>query len=97
MKPLRACVPLLAVMFLSRAAFGRGLGLPTSGLDVSGSWFNLAAQSDGNSLLVDCGGVPLNEAGRLYVLAWDPSGRAATAMRRIHSAILLHGGGNFRF
>ena len=99
MKTLRATAALVAMMSLSQAAFGQGPVRPTSGIDVSGSWFNLATQSDGNSLLVDYGGVPLNEAGRLYVLAWDPS-RLTVRQQQCAAytpPYLLHGGGNFRF
>jgi glyoxylase-like metal-dependent hydrolase (beta-lactamase superfamily II) len=63
-------------------AFGQGLdfsghtGLP-AGIDLSGSWYPLAFQDSGlitaSGALAEYGGIPLNEAGRLYALAWNPS------------------------
>ena len=63
-------------------AFGQGLdfsghtGLP-AGIDISGSWYPLPFQDAGlitaSGALAEYGGIPLNEAGRLYALAWHPS------------------------
>jgi glyoxylase-like metal-dependent hydrolase (beta-lactamase superfamily II) len=63
-------------------AFGQGLdfsghtGLP-AGVDISGSWYPLPFQDSGlitaSGALAEYGGIPLNEAGRLYALAWNPS------------------------
>jgi len=63
-------------------AFGQGLdfsghtGLP-AGIDISGSWYPLPFQDSGlitaSGALAEYGGIPLNEAGRLYALAWNPS------------------------
>ncbi len=62
--------------------FGQGLdfsghtGLP-AGVDISGSWYPLPFQDAGlitaSGALAEYGGIPLNEAGRLYALAWHPS------------------------
>jgi hypothetical protein len=48
-----------------------------SGADVSGNW-KLGGHQDGGYItasgaLVDYGGIPFNEAGRLYALAWPAS------------------------
>jgi glyoxylase-like metal-dependent hydrolase (beta-lactamase superfamily II) len=66
----------------SFVAFGQGLdfaghtGLP-AGVDISGSWYPLPFQDAGlitaSGALAEYGGIPLNEAGRLYALAWHPS------------------------
>jgi glyoxylase-like metal-dependent hydrolase (beta-lactamase superfamily II) len=66
----------------SFVAFGQGLdfsghtGLP-AGIDISGSWYPLPFQDSGlitaSGALAEYGGIPLNEAGRLYALAWHPS------------------------
>lgn len=63
-------------------ALGQGLdfsghtGLP-AGVDISGSWYPLPFQDSGlitaSGALAEYGGIPLNEAGRLYALAWNPS------------------------
>jgi glyoxylase-like metal-dependent hydrolase (beta-lactamase superfamily II) len=75
----------IAISLLSLVAalaFGQGLdfsghtGLP-AGIDLSGSWYPLAFQDSGlitaSGALAEYGGIPLNEAGRLYALAWNPS------------------------
>ena len=63
-------------------AFGQGLdfsghtGLP-AGIDISGIWYPLPFQDSGlitaAGALAEYGGIPLNEAGRLYALAWNAS------------------------
>ena len=72
----------VTVLFASVFAFGQGLdfsghtGLP-AGIDISGSWYPLPFQDSGlitaSGALAEYGGIPLNEAGRLYALAWNPS------------------------
>jgi glyoxylase-like metal-dependent hydrolase (beta-lactamase superfamily II) len=72
----------LTVLLASVFAFGQGLdfsghtGLP-AGVDISGSWYPLPFQDSGlitaSGALAEYGGIPLNEAGRLYALAWNPS------------------------
>jgi glyoxylase-like metal-dependent hydrolase (beta-lactamase superfamily II) len=65
------------------AAFGQQIaprdlagatGLP-AGIDISGSWFPNPGQDSGlvtaAGALVEYGGIPMNEAGRLYALAWS--------------------------
>jgi cyclase len=68
--------------FVAALAFPQGLdfsghtGLP-AGIDLSGSWYPLAFQDSGlitaSGALAEYGGIPLNEAGRLYALAWNSS------------------------
>jgi glyoxylase-like metal-dependent hydrolase (beta-lactamase superfamily II) len=72
----------VTVLLASVFAFGQGLdfsghtGLP-AGIDISGSWYPLPFQDSGlitaSGALAEYGGIPLNEAGRLYALAWNPS------------------------
>jgi glyoxylase-like metal-dependent hydrolase (beta-lactamase superfamily II) len=72
----------VTVLLASVFAFGQGLdfsghtGLP-AGVDISGSWYPLPFQDSGlitaSGALAEYGGIPLNEAGRLYALAWNPS------------------------
>jgi glyoxylase-like metal-dependent hydrolase (beta-lactamase superfamily II) len=69
-------------LLLATLAFGQGLdfsgrsGLP-AGIDTAGTWYPQPFQDAGlitaSGALVDYGGIPLNEAGRLYSLAWNPS------------------------
>jgi cyclase len=79
------------------ALFGRR---PTS-VDISGDWFNTNQNSDSNATipLVAYGGYPLNEAGRLYALTWDPSHNTLPQQQcpQYSPHFLLHGGGNYRF
>jgi cyclase len=48
-----------------------------AGMDFSGTWYPQPFQDSGlitaSGALVEYGGIPLNEAGRLYALAWNPS------------------------
>ena len=75
MKIITAASALLALMLANTVAFGQEGGPPRSGLDISGAWFNTLQDSDSNATiqLVSYGGYPLNEAGRIYALTWDPS------------------------
>lgn len=70
------------LLFITALAFAQGLdfsghtGLP-AGVDISGSWYPQPFQDSGlitaAGALAEYGGIPLNEAGRLYALAWNPS------------------------
>jgi len=65
---------------LSALAWGQGLdfsghtNLP-AGIDMSGTWYPQPGQDSGlitaSGALVEFGGIPVNEAGRLYALAWS--------------------------
>jgi glyoxylase-like metal-dependent hydrolase (beta-lactamase superfamily II) len=85
-------------VLLSSAAFGQP---QSSGLDISGAWFNVYQGTDSNATipLVAYGGYPLNEAGRLYALTWDPSRMTERQQQcaQYSPHFLLHGGGNYRF
>lgn len=54
--------------------FSGASGLP-AGIDLSGAWFPNPGQDSGlitaSGSLVEYGGIPVNEAGRLYALAWS--------------------------
>ncbi|HEX5230213.1 MAG TPA: hypothetical protein VFW44_21020, partial [Bryobacteraceae bacterium] len=67
---------------LAALAFAQGLdfaghtGQP-AGIDISGTWYPQPGQDSGlitaSGALIEYGGLPMNEAGRLYALAWSPS------------------------
>ena len=75
-------IAIALLLLVAAFAFAQGLdfsghtGLP-AGIDLSGSWYPLAFQDSGlitaSGALTEYGGIPLNEAGRLYALAWNPS------------------------
>lgn len=91
---------LLAAALTGTAAFGQGPE-QSSGIDISGAWFNTLQNTDSNATiqLVAYGGYPLNEAGRLYALSWNPSRNASPQQQcaQYSPHFLLHGGGNYRF
>jgi glyoxylase-like metal-dependent hydrolase (beta-lactamase superfamily II) len=91
---------LLAAVLTGTAAFGQGPE-QSSGIDISGAWFNTLQNTDSNATiqLVAYGGYPLNEAGRLYALSWNPSRNASPQQQcaQYSPHFLLHGGGNYRF
>jgi cyclase len=69
---------LISILLVSIEAFGQGGIRPTAaptGIVISGSWSYGGHQDAGYltafGALVDYGGIPFNEAGRLYALAWD--------------------------
>jgi glyoxylase-like metal-dependent hydrolase (beta-lactamase superfamily II) len=72
---------LAAAWLLSAAAFGQGFdffGPPNRpGVDLSGDWapgrFQDADLGTAAGMMVDYGGIPINEASRLYALAWSAS------------------------
>jgi glyoxylase-like metal-dependent hydrolase (beta-lactamase superfamily II) len=69
-----------SLLFVSALAWGQGLdfsghtSLP-AGMDMSGTWYPQPFQDSGlitaSGALVEYGGIPVNEAGRLYALAWS--------------------------
>ena len=63
---------LLTVVLASAMAAGQNPTAQSSGIDISGSWA-AAGGGGGENELVDYAGIPLNEAGRLYALAWNPT------------------------
>ena len=75
----------------------------SSGLDISGSWYDAVFQEanarTAAGMLVEYPGMPINDPGRIYALTWDPS--RLTLRQQQCSAytpeFLLYGGGNFRF
>lgn len=77
MKSLRVVYLLLAVILMSAEGFGQGLGPMVNGIDFSGSWYPGRHQEAGLGTaagsLVDYGGIPINEASRIYALSWPAS------------------------
>ncbi|HTR36705.1 MAG TPA: hypothetical protein VMH80_12430 [Bryobacteraceae bacterium] len=71
---------IFGLVLLVVLAWGQGLDfsghthLP-AGLDISGAWYPQPGQDSGlitaSGSLVEYGGIPFNEAGRLYALAWS--------------------------
>jgi len=74
---LAAGVAAVAGMVLAQGLDFAGRTGQPAGVDLSGTWYPLPGQDAGlftaAGALVDYGGIPLNEAGRLYALAWNPS------------------------
>ena len=68
-----ASIPALGQQITALDFAGRS-GLP-AGIDISGAWFPNPLQDSGlitaSGALVEYGGIPMNEAGRLYALAWS--------------------------
>jgi cyclase len=72
----------LALLLLATFLFAQGLdfagrtNLP-AGIDMAGTWYPQPGQDSNlftaSGALVEYGGIPLSEAGRLYALAWSPS------------------------
>lgn len=77
MKSLRVVYVLLAIILMSAEGFGQGLGPMVNGIDFSGSWYPGRHQEAGLGTaagsLVDYGGIPINEASRIYALSWPAS------------------------
>jgi hypothetical protein len=79
---LLALIAAAAMVLIATLVFSQGLdfagrtGLP-AGVDISKTWYPQPGQDanlfTASGALVDYGGVPLNEAGRLYALAWNAS------------------------
>lgn len=75
----------------------------SSGADVSGNWM-LGGHQDGayitaGGALVDYGGIPFNEAGRLFALAW-PASRQTVRMEQCAGYTIpyaFYSPGNYRF
>jgi hypothetical protein len=72
MKPYGRHNVLLTVILASAMAAGQNPTPQTSGIDITGS-LAAAGGGGGENELVDYAGEPLNEAGRLYALAWNPT------------------------
>jgi len=91
---------MLAAILGSVAVFAQGPA-QTSGLDISGSWFNGGAFTNSGATwqLVDYAGIPASEAGRLYALSWDPSRWTLRQQQcaQYEPTRLVGGGGNYRF
>jgi hypothetical protein len=79
----RGAVCLAAAVLMSASSHGQGAAVAQDaqpsgpGLDLAGYWNNVfhqdAGLGTGGGMLVDYGGIPLNEAARIYALSWDAS------------------------
>lgn len=103
MKTLPPIMLLLLVGVVSAAAFGQAdIDLP-AGIDISGSYFPTRTQDSGlgtaAGMLVDYGGIPINEAGRIYGLTW-PANRMTVREQQCMGYVppyMYIAPGNFRF
>ena len=77
MKSVGAALVLLLVLVMIVPTFGQTFGPPISGIDLSGSWFPGRHQDStlgtAAGAMVDWGGIPINDAARLYALSWNAS------------------------
>jgi cyclase len=68
---------LILVLVLTIPAGAQTIGPPISGIDLSGSWYpgrnQDATLGTAAGEMVNWGGIPLNEAGRIYALSWNAS------------------------
>jgi glyoxylase-like metal-dependent hydrolase (beta-lactamase superfamily II) len=69
---------LAGLLALGVSLTGQTAGTPSGpGLDLAGYWTNVfhqdAGLATGGGMIGDYGGIPLNEAGRMYALSWDAS------------------------
>jgi len=68
---------LLSVFVIVVPVSGQTPGPPISGIDISGSWFpgrhQDATLGTAAGAMVDWGGIPINDAARLYGLSWNAS------------------------
>jgi glyoxylase-like metal-dependent hydrolase (beta-lactamase superfamily II) len=100
MRTVRAAAIVLAVTLATAVAVGQDDARQTSGIDITGSWYNAGgAGGDGMPILAEYGGLPISESGRLYALTWSP---ARMTVRQQQCAAYdpsrqLHGGGNYRY
>jgi cyclase len=67
----------LATLLLSVPVFGQSFTPPAPGIDISGWWAPGRHQDAGlgtaAGALVDYGGIPINQASRMYALTWEAS------------------------
>jgi len=74
--PILALAPLAALLFSQGLDFSGRTNQP-AGVDLSGTWYPQPGQDSNlftaSGSLVEYGGIPLSEAGRLYALAWNAS------------------------
>jgi len=80
MQKMSGVVALTGALLTCAGAYGQfqfGASSTNSGIDISGDWSYLGHQDAGYTTafgaLADYGGIPLNEAGRLFALSWDAS------------------------
>ncbi len=101
MKAWNSILLSMATVLISGAVFAQGPGQQSSGIDISGAWFTGGNIGESNAfvMLVEYGGIPLSEAGRLYALTWDSSRMTLRQQQcaQYDPTRLLHGGGNLRF
>ena len=96
---------LFAAVLMSGAGFAQAnfFGAKMGGVDLTGDWFPVRGQDAGLGTaagkMVDYGGLPINEASRLYGLAWNASRitLATASMRGVCAAVFFLAPGNYRF
>ena len=98
----RNVLPLLTAMLAGVGASGQTAPPQSSGIDITGAWFDVFFQDTSRTasgMLVEYPGIPISDPGRIFALTWDPS--HLTVRQQQCSAytpeFLLYGGGNFRF
>jgi glyoxylase-like metal-dependent hydrolase (beta-lactamase superfamily II) len=106
MKKIGVFSGFMAALLLGAAAFGQvrfGAAAANSGIDISGTW-SYGGHQDADygtaaGAVADFGGIPLNEAGRLYALAWDASRQTVRQQQCAGYGIpyAYFSPGNFRF
>ena len=73
---LTVFLPVAALLLAQGLDFSGRTNQP-AGIDLSGTWYPQPGQDSNlftaSGSLVEYGGIPLSEAGRLYALAWSPS------------------------
>src|SRR6185503_1649442 len=74
----RGAVLLAGLLVLGATLTGQNAGTPSGpGVDLAGYWSAVfhqdAGLATGGGMVGDYGGIPLNEAGRIYALSWDAS------------------------
>lgn len=72
-----AAMGLSAALLLAQGLDFSGRTNQPAGIDIAGTWYPQPGQDSGlitaSGALLEYGGIPLNEAGRLYALAWNAS------------------------
>jgi len=74
MKMFKGVLVLISISFVAATIVGQNVAPLPAGIDISGSYFPPRHQDVGlgtaAGMLVDYGGIPINEAARIYALTW---------------------------
>ena len=76
MRRLAYILSIAGAIFVVVPLAGQNVAPPAApGMDLAGYWNNVFHQDPclgtGGVMLVDYGGIPINEAARMYALSWD--------------------------